>query len=147
MSPIQIFSQWYFIYLSNSKCTPIAITVIKLYHTRLYMFEAPDDGWVWHPKHLERRIKWNKILKIVASSWCFHLLQCLLLHPYILAFFVWWVICRFRIFTMKLPHPHLIHCIFSRYSYYVGCMCLLVLPIQTWILREGYYNMEYFEVT
>ena len=30
----------------NSKCTPIAITVIKLYHTWLYIFEAPDDGWV-----------------------------------------------------------------------------------------------------
>jgi len=19
----------------------------------LYMFEAPDDGWMWHPKHVE----------------------------------------------------------------------------------------------
>ena len=38
------------------------------------VFEAPDDGWVQHPKHVERRIKWNKILKIVASSWCVHLM-------------------------------------------------------------------------
>jgi hypothetical protein len=29
------------------------ITVIKLYHTWLYMFEAPDDGWMWHPKQVE----------------------------------------------------------------------------------------------
>jgi len=62
-------------------------------------------------------------------------------------FLIWWVICRFRIFTMKLAHPQLIHRIFSRYLYYVGCICLLALPIQTWILREGYYGMEYFEVT
>ena len=52
----------------------------KLYHTWLYMFEAPDDGWMWHPKHVEWTIiVWNKHLgciKLVFSFISFTLSAC-----------------------------------------------------------------------
>ena len=38
----------------------LSLQSLLLYHTCPYILGAPDDGWMWRPKHVEQDEKWNK---------------------------------------------------------------------------------------
>ena len=40
----------------------LSLQNLLLYHIRLYILGAPDDRWMWRPKHVEQDDKWNKHL-------------------------------------------------------------------------------------
>ena len=70
---------------------------LLLFHTCLYIIGAPDDGWMWCPKHVEQDDKWNKHLNCYIFETNFWIFSWLVKYPgakvrtqWILAFFDLW---------------------------------------------------------
>ena len=67
-----IYSIWHYwdryCYLSRTRSRQVAVTVSIMPDTVDTVIWAPDDGWRYHPKHVQQFADVNK-LYIVASCW------------------------------------------------------------------------------
>jgi hypothetical protein len=57
----------------KSRSRQVAVTVLLMPGAVDTVTLAPDDGWIYHPKHVEQFADINK-LYIVASCWTFNIL-------------------------------------------------------------------------